>query len=162
MSAINAQKVISIDYTLTNDAGEEIDSSSGSGPLVYLHGAGNIIPGLENALTGKTVGDQLNVSISPEDAYGQKEGPGPQAVPREAFPPEAVLETGVSFIIQLEDGSEKMVWISQVTEQLVFLDSNHPLAGETLHFDVTVREIREASEEELSHGHPHAPGGCAH
>lgn len=162
MSSVNAQKVISIDYILTNSEGDELDSSSGSGPLVYLHGAGNIIPGLEDALTGKTVGDHLNVSISPEKAYGLKDGPGPQAVPREAFPPEAVLETGVSFMVQLEDGGERMVWISQVTEQLVFLDGNHPLAGETLHFDVTVRDIREASEEELSHGHPHAPGGCAH
>jgi len=162
MSSITAQKVISIDYTLTNKAGEQLDSSEGGEPLVYLHGAGNIIPGLEQALSGKKVGDQINVTIPPEEAYGLKEGPAPQAVPREAFPPDAVLEPGVSFVVQLEDGGQQMVWVSQVTEQLIFLDSNHPLAGETLNFDVTVRDIRDARSEELDHGHPHAPGGCGH
>jgi FKBP-type peptidyl-prolyl cis-trans isomerase SlyD len=162
MSPITAQKVISIDYTLTNNAGEEIDSSKDRGPLLYLQGAGNIIPGLEQALAGKIVGDNLNVSIRPEDAYGRKEGPGPQPIPRDAFPPSALLEPGVSYVIDLEEGGQRMVWIAQVTEQLIFLDSNHPLAGETLHFDVTVRAIRNASAEELEHGHPHSPAGCEH
>jgi FKBP-type peptidyl-prolyl cis-trans isomerase SlyD len=154
MSTIAKNRIISIDYVLTNDEGEQLDSSTERGPLTYLHGANNIVPGLEKVLADKTIGDTFTVKIPPEEGYGVMEGPGPQPVPRESFPPNTVLEVGVSYMVELEEGVQRTVWIAQVTEQLVFLDMNHPLAGETLHFDVTVREIRDASPAEIAQGYP--------
>lgn len=157
-----AGKVVSIHYTLRNDAGDVLDSSGGGAPLEYLHGAGNIIPGLEDAIEGKGQGENVKVSVKPEDAYGERRGPGPQAVPRAAFPPGVQVAAGMQFAVEGPDGQPVPVWVVNVTETQVFIDVNHPLAGETLHFDVDVQGVRDATAEELSHGHPHGPGGHNH
>jgi FKBP-type peptidyl-prolyl cis-trans isomerase SlyD len=159
---VGAGKVVALHYTLRDDAGTVLDQSSTGDPLYYLHGAENIVPGLENALEGKQPGDKLEVEVSPEDGYGPKVGPGPQAVPREAFPEDAEIEEGMPFSVENEDGEEIDLWVSRVDGDQVFVDMNHPLAGMTLHFQVEVVSVREATLEEQSHGHPHGPGGHHH
>jgi FKBP-type peptidyl-prolyl cis-trans isomerase SlyD len=155
---ISAGKVVALHYTLRDEAGALIDGSAGEEPLYYLHGAENLVPGLETALEGRTVGEKLSVTVPPEDAYGQRQGPGPQAVPRDAFPPGAELEEGMPFCVENEEGEEVDLWISSVEDDQVFVDVNHPLAGVTLCFDVEIVSIREATVEEQVHGHPHQPG----
>lgn len=160
--AIAENKVVSIHYTLTNDAGETLDSSVGRGePLAYLHGHGNIIPGLENALTGKAVGDKLDVKVSPEDGYGPRHEQLIQQVPRDAFQGVDTLEIGMQFQAETGQGPQ-LFTITAVGDAEVTVDGNHPLAGENLNFAVEITEIRDASEEELEHGHVHGPGGHEH
>jgi FKBP-type peptidyl-prolyl cis-trans isomerase SlyD len=154
MSTIAADRVVSLHYTLRNDAGDTIDSSRGGAPLVYLHGADNIVPGLENRLEGRAVGDRLTVVVPPAEGYGEREGPGPQAVPRAAFG-DSDLEEGMAVLMEDEDGNEVPLWIVEIVRDEIFVDTNHPLAGLTLHFEVEVMEVRDATEEELSHGHVH-------
>ncbi|HEX8523653.1 MAG TPA: peptidylprolyl isomerase [Tepidisphaeraceae bacterium] len=154
-------KIVSIDYTLTGDGGQVLDSSSGRAPLAYLHGAGNIIPGLEQALEGKNSGDQLNVSIPPEQGYGTRDENLVQAVPRTAFQGAPELKAGMQFQANTNMGP-RLLTIVDVRPDQVMVDANHPLAGQTLNFDVKVVEVRDATAEELSHGHPHGPGGHQH
>lgn len=156
------QHVVAIDYTLSNDAGEVIDSSAGAEPLVYLHGAGNIIPGLENALVGKTVGDELDVSIEPEDAYGEYSAELITNLGREMFEGVEELEVGMQFHASAPDGGMQIVTIRDVDGDQVTIDGNHPLAGQQLNFKVKVVSVRAASEEELAHGHVHGEGGHQH
>lgn len=151
-------KVVSIDYKLTDDDGETIDSSEGMDPLTYLHGEGNIIPGLENALDDKSVGEQLNVSVSPADGYGERDDKLVHAVPREQFGDESDIEVGMRFRVPTENDEELVVAVVDVKDDAITVDGNHDLAGMTLHFDVTVREIRDATEEEIAHGHAHVGG----
>lgn len=155
-------KVVTIHYTLKGDDGDVIDSSSGGEPLEYLHGAGNIVPGLETAMSGKGVGDKFNVAVTPDEGYGEIEGDGPRPVPRTSFPPDADLEIGMQFFVRGPDGQPFPVWVAGVSDSEVMVDPNHPLAGETLHFDVEVMSIRDASQEEIEHGHPHGPHGHDH
>ena len=159
---IAAGKVVALQYTLRDDAGSLIDGSAAGDPLYYLHGAENLVPGLETALEGHRVGDKLSVTVQPEDGYGERRGPGPQAVPRDAFPPDAELEEGMPFSVENEEGEEIDLWISRIEEEQVFVDVNHPLAGVTLCFDVDVMSIRDATVVEQVHGHPHGPGGHHH
>jgi FKBP-type peptidyl-prolyl cis-trans isomerase SlyD len=154
------QKVVSIDYTLTNNAGEVIDSSKGREPLAYLHGAGNIIPGLEKALEGKQSGDSVQAKIPPEEGYGVKDPQLVQAVPRDRFPAKDI-SVGMQFQAQ-GGGQTRVVTVVGVDPDNVTIDANHPLAGETLNFDVKVVEVRDATPEELSHGHVHGAGGHHH
>jgi len=154
------KKVVSIHYTLTNDRGEVIDSSHDADPLVYLHGAQNIIPGLEAALVGKTIGDELAVSIVAADAYGEYNENMTQVVPRDMFEGVSELEAGMKFQAETEQGVQAIRIVS-VDGDDITIDGNHPLAGEKLHFEVNVTEVREASEDELAHGHVHG-AGCAH
>ena len=156
---ITAGKVVGLHYTLHDDAGTWLDGSAGSDPLYYLHGADNLVPGLESALEGHKIGDKLSVVVAPEDAYGQRQGPGPQAVPRDAFPDDAEIEEGMPFCVENEEGDEIELWVSRVEDNQVFVDVNHPLAGLTLHFEVEVMGIRDATLEEQMHGHPHGPDG---
>ena len=156
------KSVVGIQYTLKNDSGEELDGSSEGEPLVYLHGCGNIIPGLEDALLGKNIDDKLNVTIEPEKAYGEKKEEMMGKVPLSAFEGMGELKEGMRFDAEGADGHRQMVVIEEVGEEEVTINGNHPLAGETLHFDVTVDSIRQATAEELEHGHVHAPGGCGH
>lgn len=153
--------VVLIHYTLTSDGGETLDSSEGREPLGYLHGFGNIIPGLENALSGKQAGDKLKVTIAPEDAYGVREDALVQVVPRSAFGDAPDLEVGMQFQARTPEGI-RVVTIVDVAGDDITLDGNHPLAGETLHFDVEVVEVRAATDEELAHGHVHGEGGHHH
>ncbi len=153
--------VVLIHYTLTNDDGETLDTSSGREPLAYLHGGGNIIPGLERALTGKKTGDTLTVSIVPAEAYGLRDDTLLEVVPRTEFGGTEDLEVGMQFQVQTPAGV-RIVTITGLEGDEVTLDGNHPLAGETLHFAVEVTEVRAASEEELAHGHVHGAGGHHH
>lgn len=151
-------KVVSIDYTLKDDAGEVIDSSEGYEPLFYLHGHDNIVPGLESALEGKQAGDKVQVSVSPAEGYGERDDSLQQVVPREAFQGVEDLEVGMQFRAESDEG-QQIVTIMAVDGDNVTVDGNHPLAGETLNFDVTVVEVRDATADELEHGHVHGPGG---
>ena len=159
---ITNQHVVAIDYTLSNDAGEVIDSSAGGEPLVYLHGAGNIIAGLEKALAGKAVGDELDVSIEPEDAYGEYSAELITNLGREMFEGVDQLEVGMQFHASAPDGGMQIVTIRDIDGDQVTIDGNHPLAGQQLNFKVKVVSVRAASEEELAHGHVHGEGGQQH
>lgn len=153
---ISANKVVSIEYTLTNDQGDVIDTSTGRAPLDYLQGHGNIIPGLENALEGKTAGDSLKVSIAPVDGYGERDDTLTQAVPRQMFENADEVQVGMQFQTMSEHGPHVVTVVAMDAEN-VTVDANHPLAGENLNFDVTVVSVREPSAEELDHGHVHGP-----
>lgn len=153
--------VASIHYTLKNDAGEVLDSSDGREPLLYLHGASNIIPGLENALVGKVAGDKISISVSPEEGYGQPQDELVQVVPRESFQGVDQIDVGMRFQADSSQGP-MVVTVTAVDEENVTVDGNHPLAGENLNFDAEVVEVRAASDEEKEHGHPHGPGGHQH
>jgi len=158
---VSAQKVVFIHYTLTNEEGEKIDSSDGHEPLAYIHGHGNIIPGLENALMGKTAGDKIKVTIPPEEAYGTRDEELIQSVPIDAFHGVDEILPGMQFHTDTPDGAQ-LVTVVGVRGNEVILDGNHPMSGLTLNFDVEVTEVREATEEELAHGHVHGPGGHHH
>jgi FKBP-type peptidyl-prolyl cis-trans isomerase SlyD len=159
---IAANKAVSIDYTLTNDAGEVIDSSAGGAPLVYLQGAGNIIPGLEKALEGKQVGDELTVAVEPEDAYGEYSAELVSTLSRSMFEGVDELEVGMQFHASAPDGQMQIVTIRDLDGDDVTVDGNHPLAGQRLNFQVKIVAIRDASQEEVAHGHVHGEGGHHH
>lgn len=149
-------RVVTIHYTLTNDEGEQLDSSrvEGREPLSYLEGAQNIIGGLETALNEKGAGDQVKVSVNPEEGYGEKNDELVQPVPVSAFEGVESIEPGMQFQAQTPGGPQ-IVRVVEVNDETVTIDANHPLAGETLHFDVEVVEAREATDEEQEHGHAH-------
>lgn len=147
--------VVSIHYNLTDGGGNGIDSSSGQDPLAYLHGADNIVPGLERELTGKSAGDRVQVTVQPEDGYGPVDEELVQTLEREVFQGVDEIEAGMQFEAKSPDGDSRVVTVKEVGDDGVTVDANHPLAGVTLHFDVTVESIREATEEELAHGHAH-------
>ena len=151
---IDKHAVVTIDYTLTNDQGQVVDTSENNQPLAYIHGTGSIIPGLEEALEGKSSGDEVQVSIPPEKAYGEHDEQLKQVVPRDRFEGVDTLEPGMQFQAQTE-GGVRIVTIAAIDGDEVTVDANHPLAGETLHFEVAVRDVREASAEEIEHGHVH-------
>lgn len=159
---IEADMVVSIEYTLTNDDGEILDDNEGEGPLHYLHGHGNIVEGLEAALAGRSVGDTLNVTVSPEQGYGVRDDALVFDVPRQELPEDIEPEVGMRLGMMSEDGDTVPVWVRSVTADTVQLDANHDLAGETLHFSVKVLEIRRSTAEELAHGHVHDPSGHHH
>ena len=159
---ISSQKVATIDYTLTDDQGTELDSSKDGEPLAYIQGIGNLIPGLEDALEGKSTGDELSVSIQPEEAYGKRDEELLQAVPRAHFDGDDELQMGMQFRASSEDGDERVVTVVEVGDDQVTVDGNHPLAGQILNFEVKVVEVRDATQEELDHGHVHGPGGHHH
>ena len=149
-------------YELKDAEGEVLDSSKGQEPLVYLHGAGNIIPGLEEALVGKAVGDTVDAVVAPEKGYGMPVDALVQTVPKEAFGEEvSKVEVGMRFQAETEQGPVPVV-VTAMDEKTVTVDGNHPLAGKELHFNVSIAEIREASAEEIEHGHAHGPGGHQH
>ncbi len=158
---IENKRVISLTYTLKDNDDNVIDQSN-DGSFCYLHGASNIIPGLENALAGKAAGDELSVSIPPEEGYGVRDDERIQDVPRNMFPPEQEIEAGMQFNAQSPEGQSIVVVVAKVEEDTVTVDGNHPLAGVQLNFDVKVMEIRDATAEELEHGHVHGPHGHAH
>jgi FKBP-type peptidyl-prolyl cis-trans isomerase SlyD len=153
--------VVTLNYTLKNNAGDVIDQAL-DGSFVYLHGAQNIIPGLENALTGKAVGDQVQVKVPPEEAYGLRDDNRVEDVPREMFPEGEEINPGMVFHAQGPNGEMITVTVIDANEQTVKIDANHALAGVELNFDVEVMGIREAEQVELEHGHVHGPGGHDH
>jgi FKBP-type peptidyl-prolyl cis-trans isomerase SlyD len=154
--------VVVLKYTLKSDQGEVLDSSTADDPLAYLHGADNIVPGLERALTGKTVGYAGKVSVQPEDGYGEREELPLQQVPRDAFPADIEIAAGMQFFVEGPNDEHAPIWIAKVEGDQVFIDQQHPLAGQTLHFEVEVLKVRAATPNELSHGHPHGADGHDH
>ncbi len=158
---IAQNSVVSIHYTLTDDAGEVIDSSAAADPLTYLHGHGNLVAGLERALDGKDVGDKLDVKLAPADGYGEYDKQLVQKVPRRSLKGISNISVGTRLHAQTEHGP-RAVTVTQITGDMVTIDGNHPLAGQPLNFNVEVTEVRDATEEELSHGHVHGPGGHHH
>jgi len=157
---IAAQKAVTIGYTLKDDAGKVLDSSEGGEPLTYLHGAGDIVPGLEKALDGKQVGDEISVSLSPEEAYGQRDERQVRNVPLRKLP-KGKVEVGMQYEVTTEAGP-MLALVTAVRGDYATIDANHPLAGMRLHFDVKVVEVRDATAEELEHGHVHGPGDHHH
>jgi len=147
--------VASIHYTLKDGAGAVLDSSDGNEPLAYIHGIGNLVPGLETALEGKASGDKLSVSVAPADGYGPRDDKLVQKVPKRMF--EGSVELGMRF-----HAGPSVVTVTLIQGDMVTVDANHPLAGQDLHFTVEVIDVRDASEEELEHGHVHGAGGHHH
>jgi FKBP-type peptidyl-prolyl cis-trans isomerase SlyD len=154
---ISKHKVASIHYTLTDNTGKVLDSSDGRNPLTYIQGIGNLIPGMEEGLEGKSKGDKFTLKVSPEKGYGVKDNKMVQKVPRAAFGGQEI-KVGMQF--QTNQGS--VVTVTEVGLSEITVDGNHPLAGVELNFAVEVMEIRNATEDEIAHGHVHGPGGHHH
>lgn len=148
-------KVVYIHYTLKNRAGELLDKSKVDEPLGYLHGAGNIISGLESALSGKQTGDKLSVEVSPEQGYGLRDEGLVQDIPRGAFEGVESIEPGMQFQAESDQGP-RIITVTEVADELITVDGNHPLAGEMLMFDVEIERVRDATSEEKAHGHVHS------
>jgi len=149
--------VVSMDYKLTVD-GEVLDSSDDAGPLQFLAGYGNIVPGLESEMIGMKVGESKDVVVKPEDGYGEFDDEAFMDVPRNEFPEDMEIEEGVELNVTDEDGQNQYARVENITKETVRLDFNHPLAGAELHFSVKVVALRDPTEEELDHGHVHEEG----
>ncbi|EAT11480.1 peptidylprolyl isomerase [Bermanella marisrubri] len=159
---IEKDKVVTIEFTVKNaDTNEVIESSVGAEPLLYLHGHNNLVPGLENALTGKAVGDNYSVQVAPEEGYGVHDDSLIQEVPREMFQGVENIQVGMEFTADGPQGPV-VVEVKSVDDKVVTVDANHPLASVTLAFEGEVKDVRDATAEELEHGHVHGPGGHEH
>lgn len=158
---VEKNRVVSLHYTLKDDDGVVIESSSGRPPMSYLHGKNNIVPGLEQALAGKQTGDRVEVSVPPEQGYGRRDDRLVQIVPRTKFAEVGELQPGMQMRASGPQGA-RVVTIVRVERDFVTVDANHPLAGRTLHFSVEIAEVRKATHEEISHGHVHGPSGHTH
>ena len=160
---ISENKVVLIHYTLKDDSGEILDSSEGKDPLAYIQGIGNVIVGLEEAMTGKAVGEKVKTTVTPEKGYGNRSDENIHKVPLSGFEADGdeKLEVGMQVRVETNEGIS-IADVASIDGEEVTLDLNHPLADETLHFDVEVVDIREATKEELEHGHAHGPGGHHH
>jgi FKBP-type peptidyl-prolyl cis-trans isomerase SlyD len=157
---IGKNKVVSIHYTLRDNEGQILDSSEGGAPLTYIQGIGNLIPGMEEGLEGHSAGEKINIKVSPEKGYGVRNNELIQQVPLSAFGGQDV-KPGMQFQAQSGQGAQ-IVTVTDVGQESVTVDGNHPLAGVELNFAVEVMDIRPATEDELSHGHVHGPGGHHH
>lgn len=158
---VDKNTVVTIAYTLKDETGEVLDTSEGGEDLAYLHGHENIVPGLEAELEGKAVGDSVSTSVSPDKGYGVRNDELVFKIPRDRLPDDDV-ELGMQFAAQDKEGNQQIVTVVELADDTVTLDANHPLAGQTLHFDVTVNDVREASQIEIDHGHVHQPGHDHH
>ncbi|WP_020606217.1 FKBP-type peptidyl-prolyl cis-trans isomerase [Spirosoma spitsbergense] len=151
---IAKDKVAGIHYTLRDSKGNVLDTSEGSDPLYYLHGANNLIPGMEEGLEGHSTGDHFQIDVSPEKGYGVSDPALLEEVPRKAFGGQEI-EVGMQF----ETNEGQVITVTKVDPEFVTVDANHPLADQNLFFDVEIMEVREATEDELAHGHVHGHGG---
>ncbi len=158
---VSKNAVVTMNYTLKNDSGDIIDSSDGAEPLTYIQGLGHIILGLEKEMEGKSKGDKFDVVVAPEEGYGVYRDELLETVPKAQFQDAGKLEIGMQFQVETE-GGPVVVSIKSIDGDNVVVDGNHPLSGVTLHFNIEIIEIREASEEELSHGHVHSKGEQHH
>jgi FKBP-type peptidyl-prolyl cis-trans isomerase SlyD len=159
---IEKHTVVSADFRLYDRDGRLIDSSDANGALVYLHGAEQLLPALEEALEDHVVGDELSVELSPEQAFGQRDDALVDRAPRQNFPGIEHIEPGMRFQTEMDDGSQMIVTVTEVDDEWVTVDGNHELAGMDLRFDLTVVDVRAASEDEVAHGHVHGPDGHHH
>jgi FKBP-type peptidyl-prolyl cis-trans isomerase SlyD len=162
VSIVEAGKVVSIRYVLTDSEGHELDRSPEGQLLHYLHGANGIVPGLEEALAGKSVGDRVEVRVPPEKGYGPKRKLKPQEVLRSRFPADAQVVKGARFVTEGPDGHPMPIWVTKVQGKSIYVTPEHPLAGVTLCFDATIEAVRDATDEEKTHGHAHGEHGHAH
>ena len=158
---IEDKKVVSFHYTLRDEHGKQLESSREGDPMTYLHGAGNIIPGLEKAMAGKVAGDQFEARVEPAEAYGERDENGVQRIPAKHFKQAGRLEPGQMVALQTRQGP-RQVMVVKVGRFNVDIDTNHPMAGLSLTFDVEVTDVRDATAEEVTHGHVHGPGGIDH
>ena len=158
---IAADRVVLIHYTLKDDDGKVLDSSAGGDPLAYIQGHGNLVPGLEKALEGKTDGNRISVTLSPAEGYGSRNPALVQRVPKRSLQGSGEVRKGMQFRAQTDEGV-RLFTVTGLAGDMVTLDGNHPLADQTLHFDVEVVEVRGATAEELEHGHVHGPGDHHH
>jgi len=158
---ISKDLVASIHYTLKNADGEVLDTSEGQEPLHYVHGAQNIVPGLEKELEGKTTGDKLAVVVDPIDGYGEYNAELIQELPKDMFAGVDTIEVGMEFQAQTPEGGMQIIEVKSIDGDKITVDGNHPMAGQTLHFDVEITDVREATKDELEHGHVHSEG-CDH
>ena|SRR5579859_36046 len=158
---VAADAVVSIHYTLKDDQGTVLDSSAGGEPLAYLQGHGNLVPGLEKALEGKEGGSKVAVTLSPDEGYGKRDAALVQRVPKRSLRGQGEIRKGMQFQMQTKDGV-RVFTVTAVVGDIITLDGNHPLADQTLHFDVEVVSVRGATQEELEHGHVHGAGGHHH
>ena len=158
---VEKDKVVTIQYTLKDENGSVLDSTEEGSPFLYIQGHQNIIPGLENELEGKDKGSTFNVSIPPKDGYGETNPNLVQEIPKDQFPEPNEIQEGMQFQADTPEGP-MILTVLEVLESAIKVDGNHPLAGKHLHFEVKVMEIRDATPEEISHGHVHGPGGEAH
>ncbi|KMT65751.1 peptidylprolyl isomerase [Catenovulum maritimum] len=156
---IEKDSVITMHYIVKNSHGEEIDSSRDGEPMTFLHGQGFLISGLENELTGKTVGDKFECKIEAADAYGVYHDELVQALPISVFDAIEEIHEGMQLRASTDQGEQSVI-ITEITDETVTVDGNHPLAGVDLEFNVEIIAVRAATEEELAHGHVHAEGGC--
>jgi FKBP-type peptidyl-prolyl cis-trans isomerase SlyD len=159
---IEKHTVVSADFRLYDRDGRLIDSSDANGALVYLHGAEQLLPALEEALEDHVVGDELSVELSPEQAFGQRDDALVDRAPRQNFPGIEHIEPGMRFQTEMDDGSQMIVTVTEVDDEWVTVDGNHELAGMDLRFELTVVDVRAASEDEVAHGHVHGPDGHHH
>jgi FKBP-type peptidyl-prolyl cis-trans isomerase SlyD len=159
---VSEQKVVTMNYEVADDQGQLIDRSEEGGPLAYIHGNGQLIPGLESALEGRGKGDKVAVDVPPEQGYGERDEEGVQTVARNQFDDSVEIEVGMQFEAQDDDEGHQIVTVVAVDGENITLDTNHPLAGKSLRFEVEILDVRDASAEELSHGHVHGPGGHDH
>ena len=159
---IAKDRVVAMTYTLKDDAGKVLDSNVGQAPMVYLHGHGNIVPGLERALAGKTVGDKVEVVVAPEDGYGTYDESRQFEVPKSELGPNVTPQKGMVLTMRGAGGMAVPVTVLKVKLRTVVMDGNHQLAGKNLHFSVEVNSVRKAKKDELAHGHAHGPGGHGH
>jgi FKBP-type peptidyl-prolyl cis-trans isomerase SlyD len=159
---IKSGKVVDLSYSLKDSNGQVLDRADPGAPFTYLHGAGPIVPGLENALDGLKAGDKKAVTVSPEEGYGKRRAELRLVVKRTEFPAGVQLETGMQFEAHAPDGRPVVFTIEKLEGDKVHIDGNHPLAGETLHFEVEVLQVRDATKEEMQHGHAHGPDGHHH
>lgn len=158
---ISKNSVVTLNYTLKNDQGEVLDESQ-DGSFLYMHGAGGIIPGLEGQLEGKSAGDSFSAHIEPADGYGERDDSMVQVVPRDMFDKDHPIEVGTQFHAESPEGEMLTVTVTNIEGDDITVDGNHPLAGIALNFDVKIADIREASAEEIEHGHAHGPDGHHH
>jgi len=160
---ITKNSIATLHYTLKDDAGEVLDIADDNNPFLYMHGVGGMIPGLEKALENRAAGENVVVSVPPAEAYGERNPDLTQDVPREMFGEvdDDDMKVGAQFQAQTDQGVE-IITVAAIEGDTIKIDGNHPMAGETLHFDVNILDIRDATDEEISHGHPHGPGGHQH
>jgi len=158
---ISKNSVVTINYTLKNDQGEILDQSQDNS-FLYLHGSGGIISGLEGQMEGKLAGDEFSAHVEPEDGYGVRDDSMVQVVPRNMFESDHPVEEGIQFHAESPEGDMLTVTVTKIEGDEVTVDGNHPLAGIALNFDIKIAEVREASKEEIEHGHVHGPDGHHH
>lgn len=158
---ISKNSVVTLNYTLKNDQGETLDESQDNS-FLYMHGAGGILPGLESQLEGKAVGDEISAHLEPADGYGEIDNSMVQVVPRDMFDKDHPIDIGVQFHAENPEGDMLTVTVSKIDGDDITIDGNHPLAGMALNFEVKIADIREATAEEIEHGHAHGPDGHHH